>query len=157
MQSGLLAGVASQLYGFFKDEGNYSSDTSRSYKDAVVAACYAAILFNVSATLSDFLIIDAMGEMQYRAATLPKESEGTPLNPQDVCSDNHRYLQLGLSEELKAYTRGWKMDILVLHCTCSPYPSDSLTRLQGEASIYSRLRQVKPGFPLTVDAPLVWL
>ena len=37
----------------------------------MVGLCYAALLLNIGAALSGFLIIDAMGEMQYRAATVP--------------------------------------------------------------------------------------
>ncbi|KAJ3537766.1 hypothetical protein NMY22_g5456 [Coprinellus aureogranulatus] len=115
--SGLLVGVGSQLYDFFKDRSNYSDNTSEVYQDVILALCYATMFLNIGATLSGFLITesDAMGSMQYRAATVPEESAGKLFDAQDVCNGKHRYVRKELSDVLKAYTRGLRMNMLVLH------------------------------------------
>ncbi|KAF5335979.1 hypothetical protein D9611_006285 [Ephemerocybe angulata] len=72
--SGLLAGVAAQLYGFFKDDGSYKDGSSRT-REAIVVLCYSAVFFNIGATISGFILIDGLGEIQYHAASLIKTKE----------------------------------------------------------------------------------
>ncbi|RXW23971.1 hypothetical protein EST38_g1867 [Candolleomyces aberdarensis] len=73
--SGLLAGVAAQLYNFFKDGSNYSPEARRNTaaQELIAICCYCALFFNIGATISGFIIIDGLGEIQYRAAAVPEE------------------------------------------------------------------------------------
>ncbi|KAJ3513308.1 hypothetical protein NMY22_g15078 [Coprinellus aureogranulatus] len=73
------------------------------------------MFLNIGATLSGFLITDAMGSMQYRAATVPEVSDGKTFDAGDVCNAKHRYVTNNLPAVLKQYTRGLRMDMLVLH------------------------------------------
>ncbi|CAA7263707.1 unnamed protein product [Cyclocybe aegerita] len=67
-QSGLLAAVAAQLLGFFKDKLEDVSPAGAA--DFVIASCYTALFLNVAATIGSFVLIDNLGEVGYRAAKL---------------------------------------------------------------------------------------
>ncbi|TEB24434.1 hypothetical protein FA13DRAFT_1797294 [Coprinellus micaceus] len=108
--SGLLAGVASQLYGFFKSPDSYSEATGQTSKDAIVALCYLAMFLNIGATLSGFMIIDALGEVQYRAATRPMGQDHDDVSNGDTRSSEKEIPQL-----LESYSRGWNVNMLVQH------------------------------------------
>jgi len=76
-QSGLLAGAAAQLLGFFRSEDAYKRrPTSQGAKDTVLALCYAALLLNVAATISAFMVIDKMGSLTMNGAMMPPPQIG---------------------------------------------------------------------------------
>ncbi|KAF9485442.1 hypothetical protein BDN70DRAFT_977541, partial [Pholiota conissans] len=62
--SGLLAAVAAQLLSYFRSAATYSRrQDSQNAIDAVVALCYAALFFNIGATISAFIIVDKLGSL----------------------------------------------------------------------------------------------
>ncbi|KAJ3504331.1 hypothetical protein NLJ89_g7988 [Agrocybe chaxingu] len=70
--SGLLAAVAAQLLGFFKDDENLSPSGGAGF---VIASCYAALFLNIAATIGSFVLIDNLGEVGYRAAKRDSKDE----------------------------------------------------------------------------------
>jgi len=62
-QSGLLAAVAAQLLGTFKDV-----KSSSGAKDFLVAMCHLSLFLNINATIGSFVLIDNLGEVGYEAA-----------------------------------------------------------------------------------------
>jgi len=76
-QSGLLAGVAAQLLSFFRGKEAYQRrSTSQGAKDTVLALCYAALLLNIAATISAFMVIDKMGSVTMKGAMMPPPQIG---------------------------------------------------------------------------------
>ncbi|KAJ3504334.1 hypothetical protein NLJ89_g7987 [Agrocybe chaxingu] len=71
--SGLLAAVAAQLLGFFKDKLEDFSPAGAA--DFVIASCYIALFLNIAATIGSFILIDNLGEVGYRAAK--RDAAGT--------------------------------------------------------------------------------
>jgi len=69
--SGLLAGVAAQLLSFFRNEDTYRRrPTSQGAKDTILGLCYAALLLNIAATISAFMVIDKMGSLTLNGARM---------------------------------------------------------------------------------------
>jgi hypothetical protein len=78
--SGLLAAVAAQLLALFKTlpSPNPSCPPNTSCPPNIhipggaqgflLAACYAALFLNISATISSFILIDNLGEIEFRAS-----------------------------------------------------------------------------------------
>ncbi|KAF4613012.1 hypothetical protein D9613_010977 [Agrocybe pediades] len=70
--SGLLAGAAAQLIGFFKSDDNYNKDIHGGgpggARGFVIASCYAALFLNIGATISSFVLIDNLGEVGFSAS-----------------------------------------------------------------------------------------
>ena len=66
LQSGLAAGVAAQLYTFFNDTASYPQDANcawmghagRSCRERIGYMCYLAILSNIGAATSAFIVMD---------------------------------------------------------------------------------------------------
>ncbi|KAJ3502130.1 hypothetical protein NMY22_g18692 [Coprinellus aureogranulatus] len=110
--SGLLAAAASQLYGFFKSSSSYSENTSETTRDAIVGLCYVAMFLNIGATLSGFMIIDALGEVQYQAATPPSN---TTVDENDVCNEKLSPRKQAIPQLLERYSRGNVNTILIVH------------------------------------------
>jgi len=76
-QSGLLAGVAAQLLYFFRNEDAYKRrPTSQGAKDTILGLCYAALLLNIAATISAFMVIDKMGSLTLNGARMPPPQIG---------------------------------------------------------------------------------
>jgi hypothetical protein len=68
-KSGLLAGVAAQLFSYFRDPMSYNRrPTSQGARDTVLAICYGALFLNIGATIGAFIIIDKMGSLTIVAA-----------------------------------------------------------------------------------------
>ncbi|KAF9485458.1 hypothetical protein BDN70DRAFT_795763 [Pholiota conissans] len=72
--SGLLAGVAAQLFSYFRDPTNYTRHATS--RGLVLALCYGAIFLNIGATIGAFIIIDKMGSIATRAARRDQMSIG---------------------------------------------------------------------------------
>lgn len=88
-QSGLLAAVAAQLLSFFQSGDAFNRrQTSQGGKDTVLALCYVALLLNIAATISALLIIDKMGALPVRGASLPPTNAGHfPGNPMHILGE----------------------------------------------------------------------
>lgn len=69
------------------------------------------MFLNIGATLSGFMIIDALGEVQYRAATRPMGQDHDDVSNGDTRSSEKEIPQL-----LESYSRGWNVNMLVQHC-----------------------------------------
>ncbi|KAF8963419.1 hypothetical protein BDZ97DRAFT_1027659 [Flammula alnicola] len=100
--SGLLAGVAAQLLSFFRDNNSYEKrPTGQGAKDTVLALCYAALLLNIGATISAFMVIDKMGSLTISAARRP-----------DLLIGRFNGTEVGLLEK---YGAGKKWKYMVWH------------------------------------------
>jgi hypothetical protein len=108
VQSGLLAGVAAQLYSFFKDKESYSEQTRNNTvaRDWIVACCYCALFFNIGAAISGFLLIDGLGELQYRAASSK--------DPESLVSAGH--ITGTMLTLLQRFSGGGFWGWLIFHC-----------------------------------------
>ncbi|KAF8202486.1 hypothetical protein BJ912DRAFT_920841 [Pholiota molesta] len=74
--SGLLAVVSAQLLTYFRDPATYDRrSTPQGARDAVLALNYCALLLNIGATISAFIILDRMGSLTLLFAC--KESQPT--------------------------------------------------------------------------------
>jgi len=61
--------VSVLLLGFFKTDSNFSQRHSQQgARDFLVAACYIALLLNISATINSFILIDILGEIGFKAS-----------------------------------------------------------------------------------------
>ncbi|KAF5335942.1 hypothetical protein D9611_006223 [Ephemerocybe angulata] len=78
--SGLLAGVAAQLFSYFKTNDAYPHGPSGT-RLAVVTFCYLAMFFNIGATISGFILIDGLGEIQFHASTAVRKGEASSILP----------------------------------------------------------------------------
>jgi len=84
-----LASVAAQLLGFFKADDNFGPrfHSKQGARDFLVASCYMALFLNISATIGSFVLIDALGEIGFRASKNSKlkdlEKAGTIETTQD--------------------------------------------------------------------------
>ncbi|TFK37684.1 hypothetical protein BDQ12DRAFT_750514, partial [Crucibulum laeve] len=68
--SALLTAAAAQLLSFFKsassfDEGRNNPNAARTF---LLIICYSSLFFNVSASISSFILIDKLGELPFRAS-----------------------------------------------------------------------------------------
>ncbi|KAF9556813.1 hypothetical protein CPC08DRAFT_669355 [Agrocybe pediades] len=89
--SGLLAGAAAQLLGFF---------TSGGAGGFVVASCYAALFLNIGATISSFVLIDNLGEVGFSASAKDDKFHGDKEQSGRVTATQEELLvQFGASEE----------------------------------------------------------
>lgn len=66
--SGLLAVTAAQLLTFFKNTSNFNNESTAGAHTFLVLLCYGSLFFNTSASISSFVLIDRLGELQFRAA-----------------------------------------------------------------------------------------
>ncbi|KAF6749594.1 hypothetical protein DFP72DRAFT_539831 [Ephemerocybe angulata] len=72
--SSLLAGVAAQLLGFFKSTDSYQH-AGNGLQRFIVVSCYWAMIFNIGAAISSFVMMDYLGEVPYYAAKNPDTKE----------------------------------------------------------------------------------
>ncbi|PPQ93956.1 hypothetical protein CVT25_014867 [Psilocybe cyanescens] len=70
--SGLLAAVAGQFLGFVRSS-TITPDVSYEARCFLLTMCYAALLFNISATIGSFILMDNLGEMGFRASCKASE------------------------------------------------------------------------------------
>lgn len=66
--SGLLAVTAAQLLTFFKNTSNFNNVSTPGARTFLILLCYGSLFFNTSASISSFVLIDRLGELQFRAA-----------------------------------------------------------------------------------------
>lgn len=75
--SGLLAGIAASLYGFFKDYSNYN-EFGRSTHELVVALCYFSLLSNIGAVMCCLFLGYILNEIQIAEIMEKSQSEQVP-------------------------------------------------------------------------------
>ena len=68
IQAALLVLVEVHLLSFVKDESNYSRDTNKSARHALLIFTYSALFFCISATVSGLILTDEFGELPVRAS-----------------------------------------------------------------------------------------
>ncbi|KAF6752974.1 hypothetical protein DFP72DRAFT_1069759 [Ephemerocybe angulata] len=79
-QSAAVVGVAAQLFSYFKTKDAYPNDLEGT-RLAVVTFCYLAMFFNIGATISGFILIDGLGEIQFHASTAVRKGEASSILP----------------------------------------------------------------------------
>ncbi len=67
-QTALFVIVEIHLLSFVKDESNYSRDTNKSARHALLIFTYTALFFCLSATVSGLILTDEFGELPVRAS-----------------------------------------------------------------------------------------
>ncbi|KAF8202485.1 hypothetical protein BJ912DRAFT_920840 [Pholiota molesta] len=106
--SALLAGVAAQLLSYFRTPGTYTNPpTPQGAIDAILALCYCALLLNIGATISAFIILDRLGSL---ALLYARE------NPQHSAKFGGTEIQI-----LKHYGPGPKWRLIIWHCIPSSH------------------------------------
>jgi len=67
-QAALFVLIEVHLLTFVKDESNYSRDTNKSARHALLIFTYSALFFCLSATVSGLILTDEFGELPVRAS-----------------------------------------------------------------------------------------
>ncbi|KAH9474872.1 hypothetical protein JR316_0013340 [Psilocybe cubensis] len=109
--SGLLAAVAGQFLGLVRSVA--ADNASFETQSFLLTMCYAAILFNISATIGSFIIMDNLGEMGFRASCKATELDevsdmglGTFMTSQDGL-----LIKFGASPEWKWMLYHWEYNV----------------------------------------------